>query len=146
MNALSQLKTEKIWLEEIDIRLAKDFDEKGPEEYKIKVDIDTLKRKDSLNFRVRLAFKLTPVSGCLCRYDRISVTTMGQFSIPEDTPEDVVHRFIPLNCLAILHGFSRGIVAQITGLNDGGPFLLPTINFVDALKAQRRKPKSGVEH
>ena len=66
------------------------------------------------------------------------------FELPADTSDETISQLVPMNCLAILHGFARGVVAQVTGLNDGGPFLLPTVNFVEALQKKSRKKKAAV--
>ena len=141
MSIISPLNTEKIWLEKIDIRLAQTYDERQPEDYRVDVKVDVMKREDAWAFRIRLSLDLTPAPARTCRYERISISTMGQFDLPSDAREEFVRQVVPLNCLAILHGFSRGIVAQVTGLNDGGPVLLPAINFIEVLKSKGRKTR-----
>ena len=142
---LSPLKTEKIFLEKIDVRLASAFEEKeGDADYKLDTKISVKKRPDAWAFRIGLALTLTPNDDASCRYDRIAISTVGIFSLPDDAPEDFVKQIVPFNCLAILHGFARGIVAQVTGLNDGGAFLLPTVNFHEAVKPKPKKNKTAV--
>ena len=142
---LSPLKTEKIFLEKIDVRLAPAFEEKEESaDYKMGVKISVKKRPDVWAFRIGLALTMTPNDDASCRYERIAVSTVGVFSLPDDAPEDFVKQIVPLNCLAILHGFARGIVAQVTGLNDGGAFLLPTVNFHEAIMSKSKKSKTAV--
>ena len=138
---LSPLNTQRIWLEEINVKLSPRQTDCKTEEYDMAVDIDVRKKADALSFRIGLAMKMTPSDGASCRYKRIAIKTTGIFELPEDAPEDFVKAVIPLNCLAILHGFARGVVAQITGLNRGGPFLLPTVNFMEALQHKPKKTK-----
>ena len=138
---LSPLRTQRIWLEKINVQLSPELTESKAENYAMTAKIDVRKRSDALSFRIGLGLKLTPSDGAECRYSQIAINTVGIFELPDDAPEDLVKTVIPLNCLAILHGFARGVVAQITGLNDGGPLLLPTVNFVEALQQKRRKAK-----
>lgn len=142
MSILSPLKAEHIWLERIEIAVTQGYENEGPEDYKVDVKMDVKKHEDALAWRLRLAIKLTPAPDFVCRYERIAIITMGQFELPADTPEELVRQIVPFNCVSILHGFARGVVAQVTGLNDGGPFLLPTVNFFEALKVKGGKSKA----
>lgn len=136
---LSPLRTQKIWLEEINVHLASDHAETETEDYAVSINIDIRKKSDALSFRIGLGMEIVPSEGAVCRYSRIAIRTIGIFELPNDAPQDFVEQVVPLNCLAILHGFARGVVAQITGLNDGGPFLLPAVNFVEALRQKQPK-------
>ncbi len=139
---LAQLEPKRIWLESIDLRLS--ATPPGSEEsYGISVSTSLRKKKDELSFLIKLGVKMSPASGCKCRYDSIEIGTAGVFEMPADTSEEVVKQFVPLNCLAILHGFARGILAQLTGLNPGGPLLLPAVDFVEVRKsASQEEPKA----
>ncbi|MGI6296019.1 MAG: protein-export chaperone SecB [Armatimonadota bacterium] len=141
---LSPLKTQRIWLDRINIALAHSAESGDQEKYETSVDLHLRKRPDALSFRIGLEMILTPAAGAHCRYNQISIKTVGIFELPNDTSEEYIKAVVPLNCLAILHGFARGVVAQITGLNEGGPVLLPTVNFEEALKEARahKKPES----
>lgn len=138
------LNTRRIWLEKLDIQLSDDFADSKSEEYKIDLKIDVRQKADALDFRIALGLVLRPSGDASCRYDRIAISMIGVFDLPSDTPAEMVHQLVPYNCLAILHGFARGVVAQVTGLNDGGPFLLPTVNFVEALQKKSRTKKVSV--
>lgn len=138
----SPLKTDRIWLENIHISLAPISEADCAEQYDISVGVDIRKRSDALSFMICLTMELTPSPDAHCRYSEISIKTAGIFQLPEDTPEDFVRAVVPMNCLVILHGFARGVVAQITGLNQGGPVLLPTVNFVEALQQGKKSIKS----
>jgi preprotein translocase subunit SecB len=144
MSNLSPLKADHICLERLEIVLTPEYENDGPEDYKVDVKVDVKKHENALAWRIRLAVKLTPAPEFTCRYGKIAITTMGQFQLPDDTPGELVHQIVPFNCVAMLHGFSRGVVAQVTGLNEGGAFLLPVVNFFEVLKAQgaKRKPAS----
>ena len=133
----SPLEPKKIWIEEIHVRLADEFEKSSSEDYRVEVNMEVKRKPDAVAFRIALGMTLDRAPDCECRYERIAVRTVGVFDLPEDTPEDLVNKLVPLNCLAILHGFARGVVAQITGLNPGGPFLLPAVNFVETLEKMR---------
>lgn len=136
---LSPLKTRKIWLEKLEVVLEQDYTESETEDYSVDLKIDIRKKSNALAFRIALGMTMLPSDGAVCRYSRLSVFTVGMFELPADTPDEVVDQLVPMNCLAILHGFARGVVAQVTGLNDGGPLLLPTVNFAEALQEKSRR-------
>lgn len=134
----SPLSPTAIRIEKVDIRLAGNVTGGRPENYEIDVKTGSRKKKDALSYRVSLDLTLNPMEGCACRYERIEVRASGLFDLPADAPLDLVQKIVPLNCWAILHGFLRGIVAQLTGLNPGGPVILPAVNFVQVAKDHKK--------
>lgn len=131
----AQLEPKRIWLERLDIRLARAGTGAGEEDYTIDVSPKVWANKDRKSFKVRLPVTMKPAKDATCRYSKIEAVTTGVFDIAPDTPEDLVRQLVPLNCYVILYGFARGVVAQVTGLNPGGPFLLPALNFLKLLHA-----------
>jgi len=113
------------------------------ERYDIKVDTDIKRDGEGRSYRVTLSVAMTPQEGTSCRFDRIEVGTGGIFDLPPDAPEELVKCIIPGNLLAILHGFARGIVAQVTGVSPKGAFILPAVNFVEALNRGKPRAKAG---
>ena len=138
---LSPLRTDRIWLEKLNVQLAADTGDESQiaDDYALRVDVGVEKKSNAQSFRVSLALRLKPAEGKVCRYKQIEIKMVGIFDFPRDVPEAFVTQAVPVNCPAILHGFARGVVAQITGLNQGGPFLLPTVNFVEALESKRSR-------
>jgi len=67
----------------------------------------------------------------------------GFFSFLEGTDEETIKRMIGLNGLAILYGVAMGTVAQATANCLHGKFLLPSVNFVELLKAKATSKPSG---
>jgi len=76
---------------------------------------------------------------------RIEVTIEGRFSLPPDTPDEVIAQLVPLNCFAMLYGVARGIVAQATGLTPDGCVWLPSVNFVALLQGATRETEGDEE-
>ena len=111
----------------------------GLSNYDLIVEVSTRKKRDAMSFKVGLALTLKSVQGSPCRYKKLHIHLVGVFDLPEDTQEELVRQLMPLNCLAILHGFGRGVLAQVTGLNPGGPVILPAVNFVEVLKSQQER-------
>lgn len=110
-------------------------------EYVVNSDYDLYshdEREDA--YMVRLVVECKPPEERILRFKQISVAVWGIFTVSEDVEEDVVARLVPCNCLAILHGTARGIVLNATGSCPGGPFLLPTVNYIEIVqqKAEER--------
>lgn len=111
--------------------------------YESSLEIGTRKTRQHWDFRVSLGVVFTPKEGEACRFDVIRVELVGLFHLPDDFDEEMVQRLVPLNCLAILYGIARGVVAQSTGMMPGGAFMLPPVNFVEAVKQKKTKtPKT----
>lgn len=81
------------------------------------------------------------------RFDKIDIGLDGFFSFPEGTDRAIVSTYVPLLCLTNLHGIARGVIAQITGTCDGGPYFVPLLDMkrvvqlaTEKSKSKRRKP------
>jgi len=62
-------------------------------------------------------------------FDVLEAGIDGVFAFPKDTPKEEIRKYVPVLCLASLHGTLRGIIAGATGLMPGGPFILPHVNM-----------------
>ncbi len=131
----AQLEPKRIWVDRLNIRLARAETGAVEEDYSIDVSPKVWASKDRRSFKVRVPITMKPAPDATCRYSKIEVFATGVFDIAPDTPEEMVRQLVPLNCYVILYGFARGVVAQVTGLNPGGPFLLPALNFLKLLHA-----------
>jgi preprotein translocase subunit SecB len=58
------------------------------------------------------------------------------FRVSEDLDDEKTSQYVILNGSAVLFGLLRAQVAQVTGLGQFGPLLLPTINLVEAFSSQ----------
>ncbi|MCC6483816.1 MAG: protein-export chaperone SecB [Armatimonadetes bacterium] len=137
MDTLSPLEANRIWVERLDIRFAQELRAHDCSAYDLKIEPKAWKDASGVSYKVRLAFALRPREVDQCCYSKLDVAIVGVFTLPSDTDEAIRRNLIPLNCYVILYGFARGLVAQVTGLNPGGPFLLPAVNFMEVLRAQR---------
>ncbi len=134
---LSEMQLDEYWLEELHIVVAEAVDEDAPVgEYQISTDFGVLKAEEGHFFQVPFTVRIRPdpEADIKPRFERVVVSLRGFFSFPDDTSEDMVHRLVPANCLAILYGIMRGIVAQATGSTKQGAFLLPTLNIVEMVR------------
>ena len=138
---LSPLELKRTFLEVLEIRPnpARDPSVEITEDYKVQLTTEVLEKPDSHDYRVSIDFRLSPQKDAVCRFDRLEVKLAGFFSLPKDTEEELIGRLIPLNCLVILYGIARGIVAQATGMVARGPFMLPPVNFIEYWEKQKRK-------
>ncbi len=96
--------------------------------------------EDDERLLVRLHIRCLPdKDGPLWRFKRIEIILEGQFAYAESVDEARRRQLAALNAPAILHGMARGLLASTTALCVGGPFLLPTVNYLEvARKAARR--------
>ncbi len=113
--------------------------------YRVRADFD-LYGIDGDRSRVRVQLTVTatrPKDAEHLPYERVKVVLCGDFSRGSDADEETFLRLVPMNCLAILHGIARGVLLSATATCPSGPFLLPTVNYVDLVdrkvKALRRK-------
>ena len=127
-----------MWFESIAIELSSHDNVPDGQTYSFDVKTNTFKNEDALTFKVHLIFHMAPADEAVCRYDKINFEVVGIFDLPDDTDMSVVQQLVPANCLAMLHGFARGVIAQITGLNPGGPIMLPSVNFVEVLDKEQQ--------
>ena len=95
-----------------------------------------------LGFAVRLRISLESTNTeAPCPVRSVSADVGGVFSLPDDTPEELVGQLVPVNCLAILYGILRGQILQVTGTGAGGGFILPTLNILALVR--RKQTDSG---
>ena len=71
-----------------------------------------------------------------CAVKKVTLKIGGVFDFPEDTSEEKIDDMVPYNCIAILYGISRGIVADLTGNIQGGKFILPVVSLADMINKQ----------
>lgn len=139
MHSLLNLK--HVCLEALEIRAAETVPPRGQatEDYSLRLEPLVEQKEGALDYRVFLGCRLRRKKDAICRYERVEFRLTGYFSLPLNTEESLVNQLIPLNCLAILYGIGRGIVAQATGLVPGGPLLIPPVNLVEEMAKQERR-------
>ena len=69
----------------------------------------------------------------------------GFFSFVPEVDEETIKKMIGLNGPAILYGVARGVVAQATANCRHGKFILPTVNFVEAMKKDAEIEKKKIK-
>jgi len=94
-------------------------------------------------FALEMRFQFTPGEGRPKAGYEIDATIEGFFTFPEGMPEDNMQTLIRLNGLTILYGILRGEVASVTGLFQGGRFVLPAVympDIIESIESQKPKP------
>ncbi|MCD4786581.1 MAG: protein-export chaperone SecB [Candidatus Eremiobacteraeota bacterium] len=110
--------------------------------YEIDADFNVQKAENKLLFKVPFYFSLkTKKNRKYSNIKKIEVGIEGIFELSSDTPEDIAKRLVPYNCLAILYGIARGMIADTTGSMPGGKFILPAINLVELINRQIEENK-----
>lgn len=66
----------------------------------------------------------------------------GFFSFVPEVDEEMINKMIGLNGPVILYGIARGVIAQATANCRHGKFVLPTVNFMEAMKKDTVQKKS----
>lgn len=144
---LAQLELRQAHLKAVEVRVSSAWDTTpAPEDlcrYDHQLEIEVRKRRGHWDFRVGLDVTFAPRKGETCRFDLLHVGLVGLFHLPDDVDESLVSTLVPLNCLAILYGIARGVVAQATGMVPGGPFMLPPVNFVEFMKKRRSRKRTA---
>jgi preprotein translocase subunit SecB len=77
----------------------------------------------SIAIQPRKDFDEAPVS-------KVAVSLSGKFSVDSGASPEMRQKLVPFNCVAILHGVARGIVAAASGTCPCGPIILPAVNYV----------------
>lgn len=140
MKATSPLQLERYRLEKLVVDFsdkwlqAEDSEPDDPRAYEVRTDFNIYEPEDEM-FLVRLSVESRPESDSPTRrFNEVSVVVWGMFSLTPGTDEETRQQVIPYNCVAILHGLARGVITSATGACLGGPFLLPTVNYLEVIK------------
>lgn len=137
---LALLNFEEYFVEEISVKTNPQFEKKGQNEGEIAISFD-IKRKDmEPRFMIPMEIKLnhSKKDSFNAPY-QVMLKITGFFSFPKGTDEETIHKMIGLNGLSILYGVARGVVAQATGNCPHGKFILPSVNFIELMKAKSKK-------
>lgn len=103
--------------------------------YEPVVDFDVFISENQKHFKIPLIYKIKAKQNKKqCKLKKLEIRIEGIFSFPDDSHEEFIHRLVPYNCLSILHGLARGIVADSTGSISGGKFLLPVADLSVLIK------------
>jgi len=103
--------------------------------YEIEFNFAIYNTKDNRRFKIPLIFELKAQRNRnQCKLKKVEIEIEGIFNLSEDVSDELMKKLVPFNCLAILYGIARGIVSNITGNTSGGKFILPAINFYEAIE------------
>ena len=97
------------------------------------------------SFLARLSIACTPnrATEGEQRFERVEMTLWGIFDIDPDLSEEIRSSLLSFNTFTILHGIARGMLISATGGCLDGPFILPSVNFVEYM--QQRADADGDE-
>jgi hypothetical protein len=141
MSPISPLQLRDYFIESLHVDANTDFVAKEGRGFKSKlqIDFDFLKRDDAPTFRIDLDVRVnsTEESFNNAAYGiRIKTQTFLEFD--PSTPDSEIKKMIGPNGLAMAYAIARGIVGQATGTSLHGKFLLPTVNFVELIRAKAK--------
>ncbi len=147
MNAILQLEDYRLTRLVIEANTDVVREEGKNSEVNILVDFDVLKAKDEPRFLVPMIFKMKPGKNKkYCSFKKIEVEIDGYFRLSPEATEEEERNLIPYNCLAIIYGLMRGIIANNTGKLPGGVIILPTMNFLNVIRAKIEENKAEINN
>jgi hypothetical protein len=117
----------------------------GPsdEAYECAVDWGA-QESDAGRYLIWLSVLCRPPADAPARFRSIGGMVWGTFAITEGPPLEEREMLLAYNGAAILHGVLRGLLISATGGCAGGPFLLPTANYVEmAARRKKRQAEAG---
>lgn len=90
------------------------------------------------NYKLTLGVKVIPEEFGW----NIDMEIAGIFTFPEGTSAGDMEGMIRVNGCTILYGLLRGHLASVTGAFPSGPYILPTVNMFEVVKAieESKKP------
>lgn len=141
MNPISPLQLRDYYIESLHVEANKSFKADGNKlhESALIVDFDFRKRDDYPLFRIDLDVRINPTEESFRNAPyRIHIRTQTYLDFDPSTPESEIARMIGPNGLAMAYAIARGIVGQATGTSLHGKFLLPTVNFVELIRAKAK--------
>lgn len=111
----------------------------------VTVSFDLLGHREHPNWhKVTARFEVDWPETAPSPFATIKVHLGGIFTLPEETPLEETAKYVPLLCLTTLYGIARGVVAQSTGMCEGGSYLLPVVDMNKVLRSaieEQQKPK-----
>jgi len=118
-------------------------EEHCPESYDVDPDFGVHSSPHDEDVLIRLSLTCLPVASApgACRFGQVAATVWGVLHFADDVDDAERERRVFLNGPVILHGLLRGVVASATGSCAGGPFILPTVNYVEVLRRQTEQPQ-----
>ncbi len=139
---LSPLQLKNVKILHLNIRANSRFkeEEASQEKYGIYFKISTPKESlPEFTFSMECKIKAESENKKACKFQRVEIKVEGDFFIHPNTPEELRKKLIPYNCIAMLYSFIRGVIANTTGLFPHGAFIIPTVNFIQALTPPNNK-------
>jgi preprotein translocase subunit SecB len=139
----SLLNITDFFVDELKVRINHEYKKSGKEIADVTTSIGIKRKAKEPEFMINMTVELNKSKEAFAKAPYyIYLDIVGFFSFIEGTDEETMSKMIGLNCPAIIYGVARGIVAQATANFRHGKFVLPTVNFVEAMKkAQSKKGK-----
>lgn len=109
-----------------------------PDEYEF--DHEVYRSDGSNTFLVKFITRCNDSEEALSNHTISFVLEMkGIFIFDDGTSEETIERMIHLNCVSILYGLTRGIIAQTSAHTALGKIVLPSINFIEYFRNKHKE-------
>lgn len=139
MNPISPLQLRDYFIESLHVDANIGFSPKEGEAYTsdLSVNFDFKKKDEAPVFRIDLDVIVNPTDEGFRRAAyRLRIKTQTFLEFDPSFPESDIPNLLGPNGLAMAYSIVRGIVGQATGTSLHGKFVLPTVNFVELIKAK----------
>lgn len=139
----SLLNITDFFVDELKVRINHEYKKSGKEVADATTSIGIKRKAKEPDFMINMTIELNRSKETFAKAPYyIYLDISGFFSFVDGTDEETISKMIGLNGPVILYGVARGIVAQTTANFRHGKFVLPTVNFLEAMKkGQHRKVK-----
>jgi|UniRef100_A0A7V6A1T0 preprotein translocase subunit SecB len=115
-----------------------DAEKEADADQKIQTEVHLAQHKDNpRKWQVILEVASQPPNKSLPY--RINLQCVGFFEVAPDVEEKHVPFMVRTNGTAILYSSAREFLLMVTGRGPWGPYSLPTTNFLEPIKVEKRK-------
>ncbi|MHB1047840.1 MAG: hypothetical protein ACYC4P_17695 [Thermoanaerobaculia bacterium] len=125
------LQVERTFLTSLEIRVAEGPPPGPPPQITIHAETGLANMEEPNRWRGDLGIVVRPADESRPLVYEISVTISGVFRVVAEMEPDAARRLAFVNGMSILYSSVRETVLLLTGRFPAGPFVLPTLSFVD---------------
>jgi preprotein translocase subunit SecB len=136
---MPRLEIDTYFVEELLVKSNSDYESNGASrehDLDLGIDFDFYRKgDDDPRFLVRLSMEFGDAVDLKLPY-HIRLSLFAAFDASKDSNQTTIEQLVATNAAPILYGIARGIVGQATAQAIHGRYVLPTVNFIDLVKAK----------
>jgi len=129
------LNIDEYFIEELHVKVNPKYKKSKETKGEIKTSVSIKRKGKEPVFMIQMSIQLNKTEKAFSSAPYyVFLILTGFFSFVTGTDQEIINKMIGLNGPAILYGVARGAVAQATANCIHGKLMLPTVNFVEAMK------------